>query len=136
MKQKEISVQTLGRSFHNITREINIIVNSTEIVTGLCHIFNTHTSASLLLSENSDPNVCEDLEAFMQRIAPDDIKLYKHNSEGPDDMPAHIRTVLTHADLTIPISQSKLNLGTWQGIFLWEHRYHATTRHLIITCYG
>ena len=103
---------------------------------GLCHVFAHHTSASLMLCENADPQVLEDLERFMSRTVPDGDPLFDHTAEGPDDMPAHVRTVLTHSSLTIPVTEGRPAFGTWQGVYLWEHRHHPHTRSLTVTVQG
>ena len=131
--QKSLEVQTRPKATHDITDDVQSIVRAAGIDVGIAHIFCRHTSASLMLCENADPAVREDLEIFMARLAPDDASLYLHSAEGPDDMPAHIRSVLTHADLTIPVVDRACALGTWQGIYLWEHRSQAHHRKLIIT---
>jgi secondary thiamine-phosphate synthase enzyme len=102
----------------------------------MCNLFIRHTSASLMLCENADPDVLIDLEAFMQRKAPDGDPMFRHTAEGPDDMPAHVRTVLTQSDLNLPISNGRCALGTWQGIFLWEHRLAPHSRSIMITING
>ncbi len=134
--QESLSIQTQCRSTHNISQNINQIVKKSSINTGLCHVFIHHTSASLIITENADPDVRRDLEYFMQKTVIDDDQGYYHRDEGPDDMSAHIRTVLTQTELTVPISNGKLALGTWQGIFCWEHRTHAHHRKLTITLQG
>ncbi len=131
--QEIISINTSGRGTIDITDSIAKFVAAANIDVGLCHIFNQHTSASLMLCENYDESVRQDLEMLMQRIAPDGDAAYQHTIEGPDDMPAHARTVLTHSDLTIPVTKGELALGTWQGIYLWEHRTSGHTRNLIVT---
>lgn len=131
--QETLTISTPGRGLINITPSIANIVAKHSISTGLCHLFLQHTSASLSISENADPAVSTDLEAFMQRLIPDGDPLFKHTEEGPDDMPAHVRTVLTQTSLSIPITNQKLVLGTWQGIFLWEHRYQSHQRTITIT---
>ena len=103
---------------------------------GLCHIFLRHTSASIIISENADPDVLRDLETFMSAVVPDGDGRFLHTAEGEDDMPAHIRAVLTQTSVTIPITNSQLALGTWQGIFLWEHRKSAHTRNITLTLQG
>lgn len=135
-KQYQIEITTSGRGLTNITNEVAKLVASANIAVGLCHVFLHHTSASLILCENCDPDVQKDLDAFMLRLIPDDDSLYAHNAEGADDMPAHIRTVLTQSFLLIPISQFKLALGSWQGIYLWEHRLHSHHRKITITVQG
>ena len=136
MQQNILSVQTSGRGFVNITEEVRVAVSKTNIITGLCHLFIHHTSASLVIAENSDPQVREDLEQFMQKITPDGDPIYKHLDEGKDDMPSHTRTLLTETSLMVPITAGKLALGTWQGIFLWEHRLAAHTRKITLTILG
>ncbi len=134
--QQSLSVQTRGRGTYEITREIEDIVAAAKIATGLCHIFTHHTSASLILCENADPTVRTDLETFMANIIPDGDPMFRHAMEGADDMPAHIRTILTQAELTIPLTAGRCNLGTWQGIYLWEHRTAAHRRKLTVTIQG
>lgn len=136
LKQVALSIQTSGREIIDITDEINKVIKSHHVQEGLCHLFLTHTSASLILCENYDPQVKRDLEDFFARLVPEGDSLFKHISEGPDDMPAHVRTVLTQNSLSIPFSLGKLMLGTWQGICLWEHRNSRHTRKLIITTLG
>lgn len=131
--QEILSIKTPGRGLINITSLVSDIISKSSINTGLCNIFLHHTSASLTICENDDPAVLRDLEAFMQRLIPDGDKLCTHIIEGPDDMPAHIRTILTQSSLTIPITDQKLALGTWQGVFLWEHRLQSHQRILTVT---
>ena len=133
MKQKTLKIQTQTRGTYDISHDIQNIVTENNIETGLCHLFLQHTSASLIFCENADATVRADLESFMAKIAPDGDPSYLHDMEGPDDMPAHIRTILTQNSLTIPISNGRCVLGTWQGIYLWEHRTMAHTRKLIVT---
>lgn len=132
-QQRSISIKTKGRGMIDVTAHITDAVIHSKIETGLCNIFLHHTSASLIICENYDPTVQSDLEAFIQRLVPDGDKLYEHTIEGPDDMPAHIRTVLTQSSITIPVTNNKLNLGQWQGIVLWEHRLKGHERKLTIT---
>lgn len=134
--QETLAVDTPGRSTCNITDQISRVIRSSGISTGLCHIFLKHTSASLLLCENADPDVQRDLEMWISRNVLDGDPEFLHTNEGPDDMSAHIRTVLTGSDLTIPISASKLALGTWQGIYLWEHRARPHVREVVVTAHG
>lgn len=136
MHQEELTVRTEARTTHDLTRQVDGVVASSGIRTGLAHIFLRHTSASLMLCENADPDVRRDLEAFMSRLVKDGDELFTHRTEGPDDMAAHVRTVLTHSDLTLPVSAGRLALGTWQGIYLWEHRYRGYERSLTITIQG
>jgi secondary thiamine-phosphate synthase enzyme len=136
VKQEMFSVSTRGRSFESLTERVASIVAKSAITRGLCNVFTRHTSASLLITENADGAVRRDLERFMQRIAPDGAAEYEHDAEGPDDMPAHIRSVLTSASLTVPIDVAELQLGTWQGIYLWEHRHDGHRREIIVTITG
>ena len=131
MIQESLTFKTKARSFINITRDIDALVKNVDV--GLCHIFLKHTSASIILCENADPDVLTDLENYMQRTVQDDHPEFLHTAEGFDDMSAHIRSVLTSTSLTIPVTNSRLNLGTWQGIFLWEHRAHEFQRRVVIT---
>lgn len=135
--QKEMRIRPRGRGVHLITDEL--LQQAPEIKNlqvGLLHIFIKHTSASLALNENADPTVRQDVEAFFDRVAPEDPKLYRHVDEGPDDMPAHLKSLLTGSEITLPISQGQLNLGTWQGLYLCEHRNHASERTLVLTIQG
>ncbi len=134
--QQELRIKTNGRGTQEITDQVHSIIQSSNIVSGLCNLFIQHTSASLILCENADPTVRADLENFMSRIAVDGDPTYLHNTEGPDDMPAHIRTTLTESSITIPLNNGHCLLGTWQGIYLWEHRHHGYERKIIITLYG
>jgi len=133
MKQVTLSVNTKGRGSYNVTSEIQNIVRDENISTGLCNIFLQHTSASLMLCENADPQVRDDLETFMAKLAPDGDPMFLHTDEGSDDMSAHVRTVLTASSLSIPITEGRCALGTWQGIYLWEHRTSSFNRKLIVT---
>ena len=133
MVQDEISVSTRGRGTYDVTDAVRRIVEDTDVAAGLCHLFIQHTSASIILCENADPDVRRDLETFMADLAPDGDSRFIHTMEGPDDMPAHVRTVLTQSQLSIPIRDHRLALGTWQGIFLWEHRAAAHQRNIIVT---
>ena len=134
--QTEILVPTAGRGTYDITREVQSAVADTAVSVGLCNIFIRHTSASLMLCENADPAVMRDLEAFMARTVPDGDPLYTHVAEGPDDMAAHVRSVLTHADINLPIRDGRCDLGTWQGVFLWEHRTRPHRRKVTVTVNG
>jgi len=136
IKQHTLTIDTQGRGTFDLTRQITDLVSGAGISAGLCHVFVHHTSASLMLCENADPAVRRDLEAFMARLAPDGDPAYEHDSEGPDDMPAHIRSVLTQTELSVPISGGRVALGTWQGLYLWEHRRHAHRRNITITLHG
>ncbi|BAZ95140.1 secondary thiamine-phosphate synthase [Thiohalobacter thiocyanaticus] len=134
--QHTLSLSTRGRGTHDLTRAVRDAVRDSGIRSGLCHVFVQHTSASLMLCENADPAVRADLERFMARLAPDGDPLFQHDDEGPDDMPAHVRTVLTGADLTLPVAGGDCVLGTWQGVYLWEHRTQAHRRSVTVTVYG
>ena len=131
-----IDVATRGRSLYDISEQVQRVVREAGVATGLCTVFVHHTSASLLITENADPDVHRDLEAFMARLVPDGDRLFKHVAEGPDDMPSHVRSVLTQTSLGLPIAGGRCDLGTWQGIYLWEHRFAAHTRKLTVTVIG
>ena len=134
--QQQLRFSTRGRGTSDISREIDAVIRNSGIRQGICQIFIHHTSASLILCENADPTVRTDLERFMKKIVPDGDSLYQHIDEGPDDMPAHIRTVLTQSTLSIPVDQGRNTLGTWQGIYLWEHRTHPHQRRVTVTVMG
>jgi secondary thiamine-phosphate synthase enzyme len=136
MYQQALRVDTRGRGSYEITREVAELVRGAGVATGLCHVFVRHTSASLILCENADPDVRRDLETFMNDLVPDGDRRFVHTAEGPDDMPAHVRSVLTHANLTVPIADGRLALGTWQGIYLWEHRTSPHRREVLVTVQG
>ena len=131
--QESIAIETRGRGTQNISSEVAGIIERSAIETGLCHLFVQHTSASLILCENADPDVRIDLETILGRLAPDGDPAYRHVLEGPDDMSAHIRSILTNMDLTLPVGDGRLMLGTWQGIFLYEHRAHSHRRTVVVT---
>ncbi|MBT4149727.1 MAG: YjbQ family protein [Candidatus Marinimicrobia bacterium] len=136
-QQKEITLIQLPRGFHIITDEIiNQIPNINNISTGLLHIFIKHTSASLTINEDADPTVRGDFEAHLNKIIPENEPHYKHTIEGSDDMPAHLKSSILGSSLSIPISNGKLNLGTWQGIYLCEHRNHGGRRKLVLSIHG
>ncbi len=134
--QQTLSFQTRGRGTLNISREVAGVVRDAGIATGLCHLFVQHTSASLILCENADPQVRHDLERFLAELVPDGSPLFRHTAEGPDDMPAHVRTILTQMDLTLPVSGGALDLGVWQGIYLYEHRARPHQRRVVVTLTG
>ena len=136
LKQQELTVETKGRGTYDLSSAVQEFVGGSGVTIGLCHLFIRHTSASLMLCENADPAVMRDLEAFMQRAVPDGDPLFTHTAEGPDDMPAHVRSVLTQSDLNLPITDGHCALGTWQGIFLWEHRHAPHSRKVILTVNG
>lgn len=133
MHQVELTIETRGRDTIDITDRVGRAVSASGIDSGLCHIFLKHTSASLLINEDADPDVQRDLETFFSDLVPDGDERFRHRAEGDDDMAAHVRLALTHTDLTVPVSAGRLALGTWQGIFLWEHRYRPHRRHIIVT---
>src|SRR5687768_2974634 len=128
LEQKILSFDTRGRGTTDITREVERVVAASGVKKGLCNVFLQHTSASLILCENADRTVRQDLETLMGRLAPDGDPEYRHDTEGPDDMAAHARSVLTSNSLSIPVADGRLMLGTWQGIYLWEHRYDPHRR--------
>jgi len=133
MIQIELCIETTGRGSYEITDRVNVAVGETAPASGMCHLFIRHTSASLMLCENADPAVRYDLETFMTDLVPDGDARFTHTAEGPDDMPAHVRSVLTQTDLNIPVKSGRLALGTWQGIYLWEHRTGRHTRAVLVT---
>lgn len=131
-----LTLQTHGRGLVEITREIARWIGDQPIGMGLLTVFCRHTSASLLIQENADPDVRTDLEAFFARIAPEASGLYVHEDEGPDDMPAHLRAALTHVQLSIPVSAGRMTLGTWQGVYLFEHRRRPHRREIVLHLIG
>ncbi|MCH8477943.1 MAG: secondary thiamine-phosphate synthase enzyme YjbQ [Wenzhouxiangella sp.] len=133
MSQTEIIVETPGRRLVDITRQIAGVIAESGMDQGLCHVFLLHPSASLLISENADPDVLTDLETFFSDLVPDGDRRYRHSAEGPDDMPAHVRSALTQSSLGIPVRNGRLALGTWQALYLWEHRHRAHRRRLVVT---
>ena len=136
MFDAEFTVSTKGRGTYDVTDDVARAVREAGVATGLCHVFIAHTSASLMLCENADPDVRRDLETFMSDLVPDGDARFVHRAEGPDDMAAHVRSVLTHSELTIPIRGGRLALGTWQGIYVWEHRLQAHRRRVLVTVVG
>ena len=136
VNHQELRFSTDGRGTYNITRQIDEAITNSGITSGICQIFIHHTSASLILCENADPDVRTDLETFMKRLVPDGDDMFIHTSEGPDDMPSHVRTVLTLSSLSIPVAKGKQTLGIWQGVFLWEHRTHKQKRKITVTLIG
>ena len=134
--QSEIRVDTRGRGTYDFTRDVQEAVRESGVRTGLCHLFIRHTSASMMLCENADPGVRRDLETFMSRQVPDGDPMFTHTAEGPDDMPAHVRSILTQSDLNIPVRDGRCALGTWQGVYLWEHRTAPHARRVIVTVQG
>ena len=134
--QTALKIKTTGKSLHKITDRLEQAVAKSRVDTGLCTVFVRHTSASLLIQENADPDVLTDLENFFSQLVPEDATRYLHGAEGLDDMPAHIRTALTHTSEQIPISNGRLVLGTWQGVYLWEHRQRGNYREVIVHISG
>lgn len=134
--QDRLTIDTAPRETREITRELAEWTARQGVGCGLLSVFIRHTSASLLIQENYSPDVRRDLETFLDRLAPEDPSRYRHNDEGPDDMPAHLKAMLTQATLTIPVSDARLQLGTWQGVFLLEHRARPHRRELIVTLIG
>ena len=135
--QKSIRLPALKRGFHLITDLVTAEMPELEKINiGLAHIFIRHTSASLTINEDADPTVRQDFESHFNKMVPENAPYYRHNAEGPDDMPAHLKASLLGSSVTVPITNGKLNLGTWQGIYLCEHRDHATRRWLVITLQG
>lgn len=132
----KLSINTNPKCLNDITLEVIKSVNNSGIKNGNCTLFIKHTSASLVIQENADPAVLRDIESFFKRLVSEDENLYEHNSEGPDDMPAHIRSILTNTSLSIPIINSKLELGIWQGIYLYEHRSQSYSRKVIVNIIG
>ena len=132
----QLTIETGGRGLVEITRQIARWVSEQQIATGLLTVFCRHTSASLLIQENADPDVRTDLEAFFDRIAPEAPGLYVHEDEGPDDMPAHLRAALTQVQFSIPVAQAKMTLGTWQGVYLFEHRRRPHRREIVLHLIG
>nr|WP_303652544.1 secondary thiamine-phosphate synthase enzyme YjbQ [Paludisphaera mucosa] len=131
-----MTVPSRGRGTIEITAEVEQIVAASGVRTGLCNVFIRHTSASLIVCENADPSVRQDLERFAARLAPDGDPLFRHTLEGPDDMPAHVRSILTQTALTIPVVDGSPALGTWQGVFVWEHRTQPHRRLVVVTVQG
>lgn len=131
-----IKIKTNGQGLHEITDEIHSVIRQYDIKSGLCTIFIKHTSASLTIQENADPSAKHDLERWLNRLVPENDKLYTHTYEGADDMPSHIKAILTNVSLSIPILDSNIVLGTWQGIYLWEHRRSSHLRNVVVNVIG
>ncbi|OWW20520.1 secondary thiamine-phosphate synthase enzyme YjbQ [Noviherbaspirillum denitrificans] len=134
--QSILDFSTTGRGTRNITDAIGRVVTDSGIKTGIAHVFVQHTSCSLTITENADPDVRRDLETILGRLAPDGDPAYRHDLEGPDDMAAHARSVLTDTALSVPVGGGRMLLGTWQGIFLWEHRTDPQQRRVVVTVLG
>lgn len=133
MHRALLTVRTSGRGFVDVTEDVRRVVATSGVTVGLCHLFLQHTSASLIVQENADPDVLRDLEGWLARVAPDGDPAYRHRAEGPDDMSAHLRTTLTAVSLVLPVAHGGLALGTWQAVYLAEHRTHAHARKLVVT---
>ena len=131
-----LNVRNNGQGLSEITAEVAAAVQGCEVQDGLATLYIRHTSASLILQENADPSVVQDLQHWLNRLVPENDDLYTHTAEGPDDMPAHIKSALTATSLSIPLVNGELALGTWQGIFLWEHRHHRGARQVLINVLG
>ena len=129
---RQLYISVTGQGLHDCTSQIQAVVRETGLEEGLCTIFIQHTSASLTIQENADPSARRDLEQWLNRLVPENDPLYTHTDEGPDDMPSHIKSILTATSLSIPLVNSRLALGTWQGIYLWEHRRQSTRRSLVV----
>lgn len=132
----QIEVATPGRGFIDLTAKLQQAVKEQAIEDGLCNVFVRHTSASLIIQENADPDVRHDLETFLSELVPDGDPRYRHQDEGPDDMPAHVRSVLTATSLNVPVRDGRLALGTWQAVYLWEHRHGPHRRRVELTVLG
>jgi secondary thiamine-phosphate synthase enzyme len=126
------SITTRGPGLHDVTSQVARCVSDAGVQEGLCTVFVRHTSASLLIQENADPSARHDLERWLARLVPENDSLYTHRTEGPDDMPAHIKSALTPVSLSIPVGGGRLLLGTWQGIYLWEHRHNGSAREVVV----
>ena len=129
---EQFSFDTPGQGLHDVTSQVVSLVEKAAIQEGLCTVFLRHTSASLVIQENADPTAKRDLERWLNRLVPEGDPFYSHDAEGPDDMPSHLKAALTATSLSIPIADGKLALGTWQGIYLWEHRRRGSTRELVV----
>ncbi|HEX4498387.1 MAG TPA: secondary thiamine-phosphate synthase enzyme YjbQ [Thermoanaerobaculia bacterium] len=129
---KKLSIPSARQGLHDVTDEVRAVVRESGVREGLCTVFIQHTSASLTIQENADPSARRDLETWLNRLVPERDPLYTHTAEGPDDMPSHIKAALTATSLAIPILDGDLGLGTWQGIYVWEHRRHASARKLLV----
>ena len=129
---RALSIAVPGKGLHEITQDVHAVVRGSGVGEGLCTLFLQHTSASLVIQENADPSARRDLERWLNRLVPEGDPLYTHTTEGPDDMPAHVKAALTATSLSIPVLDGDLGLGRWQGIFLWEHRRCSSNRHILI----
>ena len=133
---RQFSIETRGQGLYEITAKVQAVLEDSGVEEGLCTIFVRHTSASLVIQENADPSARHDLERWIARLVPEGDPFYTHDTEGPDDMPAHIRAALTATSLSIPVADRALALGTWQGIYLWEHRDRPSARSVLVTVLG
>lgn len=129
---RRLTVETTGQGLREITREVQMAVTEGKLAEGLCTLFVRHTSASLVIQENADPTAKRDLERWLNRLVPEGDPFYEHDTEGPDDMPSHIKAALTASSLSIPVMKKRLALGTWQGIYLWEHRRRGSRREVVV----
>ncbi len=127
-----LTIESAGQGLIDITSDVEDVVRSSGVADGLCTVFVQHTSASLVIQENADPSARRDLEAWLARLVPEDDSLYTHTAEGPDDMPAHVKSALTATSLGVPVASGRLALGTWQGIYLWEHRHRGGARRVLV----
>jgi secondary thiamine-phosphate synthase enzyme len=136
LHQADLQQATAGRGTHDLTARLDQLVHESSVRSGLCTVFVHHTSASLMVCENADPSVRDDLERFLARLIPDGDRLFQHIDEGPDDMPSHVRSVLTQTSLSLPVRDRKLDLGVWQGVYLYEHRHAPHQRRVSVTIFG
>lgn len=136
VEHHDLAVRTKGRGLYDITREVAEAVSKAKVRDGTCTVFIQHTSASLVVQENADPSVRRDMEKWIEKIAPEDPRAYEHDAEGPDDMPSHLRSAITRTSETFPIRGGALGLGTWQGLYVWEHRRSAHSRRVTVTIVG
>jgi secondary thiamine-phosphate synthase enzyme len=134
--QQTLSIRTKGRGLYDVTADVRRVVDAAKVSVGLCTCFLRHTSASLVIQENADPAVLRDLEKWIERVAPEDARAYEHDAEGLDDMPAHLRSSITRSSESIPVARGALALGTWQALYVWEHRRAAHTRELVVHVMG
>lgn len=134
--RESFRIESRGRGTTEITGRVQGAVEESGVRDGLCTVFVHHTSASLIVCENADPTVRRDLDAFFERLVPDGDRLFRHTAEGPDDMPAHVRSVLTQTSIGIPVADGRCDLGTWQGVYLWEHRHGGHARRVTVTVVG
>lgn len=136
LHQKHIEVSTRGQGLYDVTDAVADVVTEAGITTGLCTVFIQHTSASLVIQENADPSVLRDMQTWIERVAPEGRGLYEHEDEGPDDMPGHLRSILTRTSELVPVTRGRLALGTWQALYVWEHRTAPHTRKLVVHVQG